>query len=148
MRSSLLVIGLWAILAAAPGAPAYEPPADHDEAQEDEHQPRHGGLFGDADDVYHYEVLLEGQRLIVYVNDEHNTPLDATGLQGRWTLDPDSDQPVEGALAPAPDGAFLAADLPATGDPVHVKVEVLKGDVWAPMEFVIPLDQAPGAPPA
>lgn len=30
------------------------------EAEEDVHQPRHGGYFGDADDLYHYEVLLRG----------------------------------------------------------------------------------------
>lgn len=124
---------------AVESASSHEPGAPH-EALEEEHRPRHGGAFGDADDLYHYEVLFgQDGRLILYVNDEHNRPLDARPLQGTWTLDPDGDVPVEGTFASSPDGAHLIAQLPAvTADPVHVEVSVRNGDRWAPMEFYLP----------
>ncbi len=103
------------------------------------HKPRHGGAFGDADDIYHYEVLLNKQQLILYVNDDYNRPLNVQGLQGRWKLDPDSDKPITGIFAPSPDGAYLVADLPGhLADPVHIEVAVLKGRIWAPLEFFVP----------
>ena len=135
---ALLVLAL-----ALPAALHADGPAE----PENEHQPRHGGHFGDADDLYHYELVPgpEG-RLTLYVNDDENKPLDTRGLQGRWTLNPDSPDPVEGPFAPSEDGAFLAASVPwpppvpEGQDPgvVHVKVEVLKGNDWAPMEFYLP----------
>ncbi len=110
------------------------------ESEEDVHKPRHGGQFGDADDLYHYEVLLQGDReLVLYVNDEHNHPLDVRGLEGRWTLSPDDPQPVTGTLTPSPDGAYFRAQLPPTQvDPLHVEVAVRKGRFWARMEFYLP----------
>jgi len=105
------------------------------------HAPRHGGQFGDADDLYHYEVLLESsRRLILYVNDERNEPLDVRSLDGRWVLRPDDATPVAGRLTPSDDGVYFVAELPvdAREDPVHVKVEVLKGEQWAAMEFFLP----------
>lgn len=106
---------------------------------EEFHKPRHGGYFGDADDVYHYEVLLSGGQLLLYVNDDYNRPLNVQNLQGKWKLDPDSGNPASGTFAPAPDGAYLVADLPKTAaDPVHVEVAVQKGKLWAPLEFYIP----------
>jgi len=37
-------------------------------ATEHEHGPRHGGYFGDADDLYHYELVLESSdQLALYV---------------------------------------------------------------------------------
>lgn len=111
-----------------------------EEAEEREHQPHHGGSFGDADDLYHYEVLLEAEhRLVLYVNDEHNRPLDVRALQGRWTLHPDATSPRAGVFTPTTDGAYFIATLPPTDDnPVHIEVAVLKGTVWAPMEFYLP----------
>ena len=105
-----------------------------------EHRPRHGGLFGDADDLYHYEVLLDApHRLRLYVNDERNRPLNVRLLQGRWTLDPDGPSPAGGAFTPAIDGAYFSAELPPlASDPVHIEVAVLKGTVWAAMEFDLP----------
>lgn len=119
-------------------------PGDAEEAAESEHKPRHGGSFGDADDLYHYELLLEpSHRLILYVNDEHNAPLDVRPLTGRWTLNPDAPSPVSGAFTPSEDGAYFFATLPSLeSDPVHVKVAVLKGDVWAEMEFYLPRPQS------
>lgn len=110
------------------------------EAVEDVHKPRHGGVFGDADDLYHYEVLLNGPReLILYVNDDHNRPLDVRTLQGQWTLDPDADQPTTGGFHPTADGAYFQTDLPRTeANPIHVEVAVLKGHIWARMEFYLP----------
>ena len=113
----------------------------HQESVEAEHRPRHGGYFGDADDLYHYEVVLQpdGRRLILYVNDDHNRPLDVRALRGKWTLNPDEPSAPSGAFAPSPDGAYFAASLPdVTADPVHVEVSVLKGRIWAPMEFYLP----------
>jgi len=118
-------------------------PGDPEEARESEHKPRHGGYFGDADDLYHYEVLLTpSNRLILYVNDEHNTPLDVRPLTGRWTLNPDVPSPVTESLIPSEDGAYFFAMLPPSeSDPLHVKVAVLRGDVWAEMEFYLPHPQ-------
>lgn len=115
-------------------------PTDAEEAAEAEHAPRHGGQFGDADDLYHYELLLEpGNRLVLYVNDEHNTPLDVRPLTGRWTLSPDSPGAATGSFTPSEDGAYFFADLPPLDtDPVHVAVAVLNGEVWAEMEFYLP----------
>jgi hypothetical protein len=111
-----------------------------EEGEEREHQPRHGGSFGDADDLYHYEVLLNpDNQLVLYVNDEHNRPLDVRALEGRWTLNPDSSAPMTGAFTPSADGAIFFASLPPLkADPVHVKVAVPKDGVWAEMEFYLP----------
>ena len=109
------------------------------EAREVTHQPRHGGYFGDADDLYHYEVLLDGDQLILYVNDELNRPLDTRPLEATWTLNPDAPEPVTGPFRASPDGAYLVSALPPrAGEILHVKVAVRKGQVWAPMEFYLP----------
>lgn len=124
---------------------AHEPGSAH-EALEDVHQPRHGGQFGDADDLYHYELVFEApNRLKLYVNDEQNRPLDTQRLEGRWTLNPDSAAPVRGAFTPAEHGAYFLGELPAGvhATPLlptaHFEVEVLKGAQWVPMEFFLPL---------
>ena len=113
-------------------------------AEVGEHQPRHGGQFGDADDLYHYEVVLDAPaQLRLYVNDERNVPLNVQRLDGRWTLNPDSASPVSGPFTPSIDGGFFVATLPSvTGEPVHVEVAVRKGTVWAAMEFFLPLATA------
>ena len=126
------------------GAATYPQPMQHSpviaESEEDVHKPRHGGYFGDADDLYHYEVLVDAaRRLILYVNDDHNRPLDVRPLQGKWTLNPDDPAPVTGAFTPSPDGAYFVSELPPiTADPIHVAVAVLKGRLWATMEFYLP----------
>ncbi len=131
------------------GTPALPQPAQSSttipDSEENVHKPRHGGYFGDADDLYHYEVLLDGhRRLILYVNDDHNRPLDVRPLQGRWTLNPDDPAPVTGTFTPAPDGAYFVSELPpVTTDPIHVAVAVLKGRLWAKMEFYIPRSSHP-----
>jgi len=114
-----------------------------EEAQEHAHGPRHGGFFGDADDVYHYEVLLEpGNHLMLYVNDELNRPMDVRGLEGRWILNPDDPEPSTGVFVPSADGVYLLATLPSTQTaPVHIKVAVLKNGMWVEMEFFLPAPQ-------
>lgn len=104
------------------------------------HGPRHGGYFGDANDIYHYELLRNDQRLSLYVNDHHNIPMEAPGLQGRWILNPDSPTPLTGFFTPSADGLTLETTLPAStaGKDVQIRVEVLKGNNWAPMEFQLP----------
>lgn len=104
------------------------------------HKPLHGGYFGDADDLYHYEVLLnERRQLILYVNDELNRPMNARGLKGRWTINPDNPSPRMGVFHESPDGAYLIADLPPLRtDTLHVKVAVLKGRLWPEVEFYLP----------
>jgi len=105
------------------------------------HGPRHGGYFGDANDIYHYELVPEmSSRLILYVNDHLNKPMDARTLQGRWILNPDDPKPITGFFQPAPDGAFLIGRLPPSGrQEIHLLVSVLKNNDWADMEFYIPL---------
>lgn len=122
------------LVAGATGLSADENAAEHP------HEPQHGGLFGDADDLYHYEVLLnDGGQLMLYVNDELNRPMDVRGLEGQWTINPDSAAPVSGAFAPSQDGAYLIAQLPPSAiDPLHIKVAVRKGALWAPLEFFVP----------
>jgi hypothetical protein len=62
-------------------------------------------------------------------------------------LDPDSHSPTDGTFTSATDGVSFVAQLPPVDtDPLHVKVSVLKGDRWAPMEFYLPQPTAaPGA---
>ncbi len=111
-----------------------------EETAEHEHRPLHGGYFGDADDLYHYEILLEhGNQLVLYVNDEHNHPLDVRTLEGRWTLDPDSPTAVSGTFSPSVTGDRFLATLPSIdSNPIHVKVAVPNHGTWAEMEFYIP----------
>ncbi len=134
------VLGLG--LAACPPAYATHPPElpGHDEVAERElHQPKHGGGFGDADDLYHYEVVRQPDRhLRLYVSDDENTPIDTRTVQGRWTVNPEAPTPLTGTFVPAADGAYFIAELPtATGAPLHIKVEVLKETQWVGMEFYL-----------
>lgn len=104
------------------------------------HGPRHGGLFGDANDIYHYELVSEkGNTILLYVNNHLNRPLDTRNLQGRWVLDPDAPHPVTGSLVPSEDGSSFVGRLPpsAKEGPLHLKVGVLKGGDWAEMEFFL-----------
>ncbi len=106
-----------------------------------QHAPRHGGYFGDANDIYHYELVREpGGRLALYVGDHHNLPMDTRGLQGRWTLDPDGPKPLTGYFESSPGGEFLSGSLPppTAGKSVQIKIEVLKGSDWAGMDFYLP----------
>lgn len=108
------------------------------------HGPRHGGYFGDANDIYHYELAQESDgKLTLYVNDHHNRSLDTRTLQGRWVLDPDAGS-VTGFFTPSPGGDFLSAALPSLSPkkPVHLKIGVLKGQEWAEMEFFLPAQES------
>ena len=123
-----------------------------DQSLQEEHRPRHGGLFGDADDLYHYEVLLnERGQLVLYVNDGLNRPMSVRSLQGRWTLNPDDRSPKTGTFHPSADGTYFVADLPeglANPESLHVEVEVLKGRQWVSMEFYVPMPHPAAAPRA
>ena len=115
-----------------PGAPAIV-------AESERHKPRHGGFFGDADDIFHYEVLLQDGKLVLYINDDFNRPLDARAYQGKWRVNPDEESSASGDFHPAEDGAYFVGDIPpVTGELLHIEVSVLKGRQWAPMEFYIP----------
>ncbi len=105
-----------------------------------EHRPRHGGYFGDAEDLYHYEVVLDApNRMRLYVNDERNLPLNVQQLTGRWTLNAGTASEVSGTCTPSIDGGYFTATLPTfTKEPVHLEVAVLKGSIWAPVEFYLP----------
>ena len=105
------------------------------------HGPRHGGYFGDANDIYHYEIVRQpDDNLILYVNDHQNQPTDTRTLTGRWVLDPGSPNSATGFFTSTPDGAYLVSSLPekTRGAEVHLEVQVLKGNDWAPMEFYLP----------
>ncbi|MCM8811788.1 MAG: hypothetical protein NC910_01880 [Candidatus Omnitrophica bacterium] len=108
---------------------------------DEEHQPRHGGYFGDADDLYHYELLREnGGVLILYVNDEENAPLDTKKLRSRWIANGGSLQTKQGEFLPEADGSRFVATIPDATDaqPLDVIVAVEKEGVWAEMEFSLP----------
>jgi len=128
----------------AVGSQSAHEPGDAQERLEHEHGPRHGGHFGDADDIFHYEVLLNDRgQLVLYVNDDLNRPLDARGLQGRWRLNPDEPSGPSGTFAPSSDGAYLISDLPSTtSDPLHIEIAVRNGAMWVRMEFFLPLPDA------
>lgn len=104
------------------------------------HGPRHGGYFGDANDLYHYELVrTPGNELILYVNDHQNHPLDARTLTGRWILNPDDLRPTTGFFQSSSEGGYLTSSLPNTAaGALQIRVEVLKGNDWAPMEFYLP----------
>ncbi|MBI1953527.1 MAG: ZIP family metal transporter [Candidatus Omnitrophica bacterium] len=105
------------------------------------HGPRHGGYFGDADDLYHYELVrFSPKRIELYVNDHLNRPLDTRALQGRWILNPDQPRPLTGFFTPSADGAVFVGDLPekAGAGSLHLQVEVLKGREWVGVEFLLP----------
>ena len=140
----LLGLGLVAIMGSH--SPAWADGHHEESEQASLHRPRHGGMFGDADDLYHYEaVRTRDQRLILYVMDDESRPLDARTLTGRWTVHPDSTTPIAGAFESEPRGAFLVAPLPSaigTEDPLAVKVEVRKGESWVGMEFALPYPPA------
>ena len=88
-------------------------------------------------------------RLVLYVNDDHNRPLDVRPLQGKWVLNPDDPTPVTGTFRPSPEGAYFVSELPPLTDgPLHVAVAVLKGRLWATMEFYLPAQSRDGTEPA
>lgn len=120
----------------------YVPGVHEEDIEENVHKPRHGGYFGDADDIYHYEVLVEASgRVVLYVNDEYNRPQNVEPLRARLTLNPDAEYPFVGRFEPGPDGEYFIARLPViVASPIHLQVEVEKDGQWAPMEFTIPID--------
>lgn len=113
---------------------------DHEAVETHEHGPRHGGYFGDAEDLYHYELVSQPDgRIRLYVNDEHNEPLDVRRLSGRWTLHPGSSHQISGTFAPSTDGAYFEASLPISEASVTaLEVAVMKDGQWVAMEFSLP----------
>lgn len=107
-----------------------------DEAAEHPHTALHGGVLGDADDQYHYEVLIEDDELRAYVNDERNQPLDARRLTGRWIhITPEGDETTY-PFRPSADGAYFIGTIPPdVGMILICRIEVLKGAEWVGMEF-------------
>ncbi len=108
-------------------------------AEVGEHGARHGGLFGDANDLYHYELLLDAPAQVrLYVNDERNRPLNTHLLHGRWEMFPGTPEAVSGTLTSSVDGGYFLAPLPKNlpaSFPVEVSVQ--KGQLWAAMEFEV-----------
>ena len=132
---------VWAQTPGAVDSESVHEPDSAEEALEHAHGPRHGGYFGDAEDRFHYELLLrEDAQVVFYVNDEFNQPLDVRALQGRWTLNPDQPRPITGAFTPSEDGAYFLAQLPPAqgAGAIHVEVAVLKDGQWVGMEFFLP----------
>ncbi|MBI4313342.1 MAG: hypothetical protein HY594_00855 [Candidatus Omnitrophica bacterium] len=118
------------------------------EAEEELHEARHGGSFGDADDQFHYEALINPQgELVLYVNDERNQPLDVRTLQGRFTINPDSSSLPEKFIPSSSGEYFHAVFSRPLAETVHVKVEVFKGAQWVAMEFFLP-NRLTGSPEA
>lgn len=111
-----------------------------EERKQHGHTGEHGGQFGDASDVYHYEVLLDGQRDVrVYVYDEKAMPIpNITNIKTRWTLNPDAEHPLTGPLSLSEDKKYFVLDLPPlTSSVVSVKIEAEKNEKWWPVEFLL-----------
>lgn len=140
---ALLGLAPWAFAqtSGAVGSRSAHAPGSVEETREHEHGPRHGGQFGDAEDLFHFELALEpSNRLVFYVNDESNHPLDVRILQARWTLNPDDPHPATGTFTASPDGASFSTTLPPiTTNQAHVEVAVLKSTQWVAMEFFLPV---------
>lgn len=108
-----------------------------------EHEARHGGHFGDAGNIYHYELLMVNQNLLhFFLYDSEAEPMKVTNIEARWTLSPDSENPVQGEFKAVPSDEYYESELPVSGsDPIHILVEVDKNGSWVPMEFFIPINQ-------
>ena len=106
-----------------------------------EEKPLHGGYFGDAGNLYHYEVVLDPHRTVrLYLYDETAQPMKVTGIPARWTLSPDDSDPVRGEFQEGKQGEFYRAEVPRpVGSVLHLKVEARRKEEWVPMEFFIPL---------
>lgn len=105
------------------------------------HGPRHGGYFGDANDLYHYEIVRTAENEVaLYVNDHYNQPMDTRTVSARWILNPGETGTLTGFFTPTANGSRLTAALPASRakGTVHITVSVLKGEQWADMEFYLP----------
>ena len=124
-------------------APLPHPEGQHEEDRI-EHKPMHGGFFGDAGDLYHYELVVEQpEHLKLYLYDEKVKPLKVDGLPARWTLlGDDSTAQETGRFAASRDGEFFWTTFrkPAS-EILHILVEVEKKNVWVPMEFYVPVSQ-------
>lgn len=106
-----------------------------------EERPHHGGYFGDAGNLYHYEVVLESDRAVrLYLYDEEAKPMKVTGIPARWTVSPDDPNPVRGEFREGEQGEFYEAEVPRPASPLlHLKVEARRKGDWVPLEFFIPL---------
>ncbi len=105
-----------------------------------DHAAAHGGYFGDAGNLYHYEVLLEeGRGLKLYLYDEEARPMKVTKVPARWTISPDGENPVQGPFQEGEEGEFYRGELPANGaGDLHLLIEVEKAGKWVPLEFYLP----------
>ncbi len=133
---------LWFALYPLVGATGY---ATADGRDEDlarfPHKPLHGGYFGDAGDLYHYELVLESNGMVkLYLYDEEVKPLKVTGIPARWTLNPDAGKEPKGKFQESEDGAYFWAKLPDLKEPnIHILIEAEKKGQWVPMEFYLPV---------
>lgn len=115
---------------------------DHDDDEEEHHGHigEHGGQFGDASDMYHYEVLLNDDKdIIVYMYDGKARRIkDITSMEVRWTLNPNSEYPLKGVLKLSRDNGYFILDLPEISSKyVEVKIEAEKDGKWWPVEFLL-----------
>lgn len=114
---------------------------EHDDEEEHHgHIGEHGGQFGDASDMYHYEVLLDEKGdVIVYMYDGKARRIsDIRNMEVRWTLNPDSEYPLKGVLDLASNQEYFMLDLPrSTSEHVSIKIEAEKDGKWWPVEFLL-----------
>jgi len=127
----------WLLIGAVLAAPVL---ADPPEREEQEHAPRHGGYFGDADDIFHYELVLEdGNQLTFYVSSDHNEPINVAKMHARWTADPGESREPFGFFHPTEDGSAFKTELPwIEAGYYDLDVAVAKDQGWVAMEFQIP----------
>lgn len=139
---------IWASSQPEETGETHEPKAEeteefwHEEEEEEYHGHigEHGGQFGDASDMYHYEVLWDDKGDVrVYIYDgEANPIMDISHMEVRWTLNPDAEYPLTGVLALSEDKNFFVLDLPQlTSSNISVKIEAEKEGRWWPVEFLL-----------
>lgn len=114
-----------------------------EEYHHERHAATHGGLFGDAGDIYHYELIMGKDGLLkLYLYDEEVLPMRVTGIPARWAICPQDANPFKGNFSESENGDYYWVKFPqTTSEIVHVLVEVDKNGEWIPMEFPIPLEK-------
>lgn len=136
-----LFLGTGAFTSIAGRLSAWASESTEETAETHKEKPLHGGYFGDAGNLYHYEAVLEPTGAVrLYLYDEKAQPMKVTGIPARWTISPDDPNSARGEFQEGGQGEFYQAELPRPSGPLlHLKVEARKKGEWVPMEFFIPL---------
>lgn len=128
-------------------AVVFAPPIALSETSNDSshaHEAKHGGYFGDAANIYHYELLTDfTDEIKLYLYDEEARPLLVHGLPARYTIyDPEQKPLFIGPFKESERGDFYMTPFPSVPlELLHILIEVKKNDEWVPYEFLIPKNE-------